>query len=109
VLTDDAVTFPVQAQWLKQQLNRVMFAASDDDGRPVLQYVLWRVAGGDLTLVATDGFRLALVEETDVPSMPDFSTLLPTTTLAGILQLLDGEVAVTINCNLTYIFYYYGG
>ena len=105
--TDDMTSFRVHADWLKPRLSRVMFAALDNDSRPVLTTILWKCGGRDLTLVATDGFRLVMIDEPDAHgtgNIPhgnperDFELLLPTTSLAGILQLLDGEVAITINC-----------
>ena len=40
-------------------LNKVLFAASFDETRPVLTGILFEFSGKNLTLVATDGFRLS--------------------------------------------------
>ena len=42
-----------------QNLNKVVFAASADEGRPVLNGVLFLRNPDELTLVATDGYRLS--------------------------------------------------
>lgn len=105
--TAEMTDFKVHADWLKPRLSRVLFAALNNDSRPVLNTVLWKVTGRDLTLVATDGFRLAIIDEPDafglvdtphVQPKKDFTVLLPTVSLTGILQLLEGEVTVTLNC-----------
>lgn len=46
---------------MRQALFKVGYAVSNDEARPVLMGVLWRI--GENALVATDGFRLSLVEK----------------------------------------------
>lgn len=45
---------------LKEMIQQVAFAASSDDARPVLQGVLLRMEGEEVTLAATDGFRISV-------------------------------------------------
>lgn len=44
----------------REKIERVGIAATRDDSRPVLSGLLWIMAGKDLTLVATDGYRLGI-------------------------------------------------
>lgn len=44
---------------LAQALSRVVFAAAQDEGRPVLTGVLLQIKDGKFSLVATDGYRLS--------------------------------------------------
>ncbi len=57
-LDGDPVELPALA--LEQTINRVARAASRDEARPVLTGVLVSVDGGELTMVATDSYRLAV-------------------------------------------------
>jgi DNA polymerase-3 subunit beta len=54
----DAVQLP--ASPLRDTINRVARAASRDEARPVLTGVLVTVDGGEMTMVATDSYRLAV-------------------------------------------------
>jgi DNA polymerase-3 subunit beta len=71
-LTTPSVEFPIipslgkksdivlNIQDLTSIINQVTFAASQDEGRPVLTGVLLRVKKENLFLVATDGYRLSV-------------------------------------------------
>ena len=48
---------------LSQAVGQVAFAAATDEGRPVLTGVLLQVQKGQLTMVATDGYRLSLKKQ----------------------------------------------
>lgn len=43
----------------KRAVARVAYAASQDEGRPILTGVLCEFSGGNLSMVATDGYRLS--------------------------------------------------
>ena len=44
----------------RQKVDRVCVSAARDDTRPVLTGVLWEIAEGKVSLVATDGYRLSV-------------------------------------------------
>lgn len=54
----EAVSFEMQD--LKKMINQVAFAASTDESRPVLHGVKMTVDGKEMTMAATDGFRIAI-------------------------------------------------
>ena len=54
----NGVTF--KAGELKEMIQQVAFAASTDEARPVLQGVMVSLRDGELTLAATDGFRISV-------------------------------------------------
>jgi DNA polymerase III subunit beta len=90
---------------LKEMIEQVAFAAATDDTRPALSGVLATFSGNQLTLTATDGFRLA-VRSADLEhaSSGDFSVLIPARTLTELAKILpDGdelvEITVTPNRN----------
>jgi len=47
---------------LSEALSRVLPFTSNEDARPILQCVLFRVKDGKLTLVSADGYRLAVLK-----------------------------------------------
>lgn len=77
---------------LKKGLGQVLFAVANDDARPEISGVLFRVKGRELNLVATDSYRLAekriaLTKETN-----ESSVIIPARTMAELLHILsDGE------------------
>ena len=52
-------SWKIPAGDLKRALQKVVFAASNDDARPVLTGVYFHVLSGEATIVATDSYRLA--------------------------------------------------
>lgn len=57
---DASTDLTLGAADVAQLIASVAFAATGDDSRPALSGVLVRAAGGTLTMVAADGFRLAM-------------------------------------------------
>lgn len=60
----EGVAVKPDAQELKDMIGKTIFAVSSDETRPFLRGVLWQIDGGRMTMVATDGFRLAKVVKT---------------------------------------------
>lgn len=90
---------------LKEMIEQVAFAAAADDTRPMLTGVLATFADQELTLVATDGFRMAVRNgKLATPASGDFSVIIPARTLTELARILpEGEdpveIAVTPNRN----------
>ncbi|MFA5025882.1 MAG: DNA polymerase III subunit beta [Candidatus Shapirobacteria bacterium] len=57
---DPKTAFEIDLPVLTQAINQIAFAAATDDSRPVLTAILCTFSNEELTLVATDGFRLSL-------------------------------------------------
>ena len=57
---DSKTAFEIDLPILTQAINQIAFAAATDDSRPILTAILCTFTSRDLTLVATDGFRLSL-------------------------------------------------
>ncbi len=88
----------VAASQLRRGLNRVIFAAATDETHPVLMGVLAEFEGERVTLVAGDGFRIA-VERVPLlaPINHPFSVIIPARALAELMRILSGtDEAVTI-------------
>jgi DNA polymerase-3 subunit beta len=82
-------TFTLEQGELATMLSNVSYAQSTDETRYILNGVYFNFKDGKLTLVATDGRRLALVgKEISVPSGSAGAIILPAKTVAELLRLL---------------------
>ena len=88
---DFGPAFSVPQKTLKGLINQVHFAMAVHDIRYYLNGILFVAEGKTLTLVATDGHRLALAQgETDT-EMPKQEVILPRKTVLELMRLLkDG-------------------
>lgn len=84
---------------LKSMISRVIFAVSDNESRPIHTGALFEVEGEQLTMVAVDGYRLALRREKIVrASAPAFSFVVPGAALNEVDKICadsDEEVKIT--------------
>jgi DNA polymerase-3 subunit beta len=82
---------------LRKALAKVAYATSEDETRHVLNGILLSVREGTLTVVATDGRRLALVERhLSGAGVPDGDVILPAKLVAELQHVLEGEGDVTV-------------
>ena len=78
---------------LQEAIELCLFAAARESTRYALNGVLWEVDGKKLTLVATDGRRLAKVAATlqaATGTIPDGRAIVPAKTM-GLLDRVDGD------------------
>lgn len=96
---DEGYRLTVTQGALRSMISRVIFAVSDNESRPIHTGALFEVAGGALTMVAVDGYRLALRREKIVrSSSPSFSFVVPGAALSEVDKICadsDAEVTVT--------------
>lgn len=82
---------------LRDMLKRTAYAVSNDETRYVLNGVYMSFKGDKLTVVATDGRRLALIEhEIEVPKGGETEFILPTKAVAELQRLLADKGDVTL-------------
>ena len=87
----------VPAAELKSLIQRVVFAASEDESRPVLTGVLLVIDGQTLTLAAADGFRLSEGKITlDQPSGLSLRCIIPARALAELARVTGDAQTVEI-------------
>jgi DNA polymerase-3 subunit beta len=85
---------------LSEMLKNVAYAQSADETRYILNGVYFNFKDGRLTLVATDGRRLALTsKEMEVPAANAGAIILPAKTVSELARLLDKGEKVKINFN----------
>lgn len=79
----------------KDMIRKVLFAVSTDENRPIYTGALLKVEDNILTLVALDGFRLALKKYLNDKDINNFKAIIPGKVLSEILKILvdnDDEV-----------------
>jgi DNA polymerase-3 subunit beta len=84
---------------LRDTINRVARAASRDEARPVLTGVLVIVEGDEMTMVATDSYRLAVKRTKLEASIPErVEANIPARALRELARLIEagGEEAVHV-------------
>ena len=85
---------------LAAMLKSVAYAQSTDETRYILNGVYFNVKDGKLSLVATDGRRLALMaKEMEIPEESSGAIILPAKTVGELTRLLDKGARVKINFN----------
>jgi DNA polymerase-3 subunit beta len=86
----------------KSLLRKTSFAISTDETRFVLNGILLSLKEHNVTMVATDGRRLALAyEEVDVPASSQGECIVPTKAINELNRLLQakGDIEVKIGAN----------
>ncbi len=95
----DAKEFKFEQRVLKECLRKTSYAISTDEMRFVLNGILCSFKENKLTMVATDGRRLAMAEqELEFPQSNECDIIIPTKAVNEIQRLLgdEGEVILRV-------------
>lgn len=77
---------------LREMIHHVVFAAATDDARPILTGVLAKIEGGEMTLAAADGFRLAVrTAHLSAPTGEPISAIIPARALAELARVAGDQ------------------
>ena len=88
----DACKYSLPKQTFREMLRKVSYAASQDDTRRTLKGVLLSFKNSKLTMVATDGRRLALVEnEVEFPKSDEKDIVLPSKAVSELQRSMDDD------------------
>jgi DNA polymerase III subunit beta len=96
---EDAKTVTIPQKALLDGLRKTSYAISTDETRYVLNGVLFSFKDNKLTLVATDGRRLAMLDiELEFPRSHETDIIVPTKAVTELQRLLtaEGEVKVSV-------------
>jgi DNA polymerase III subunit beta len=108
VSLEDPSSTLVPAEVLSTAISKTIFAAGNDDLRPVMSGVFFQFSPQGLTFVATDAHKLVKYARTDVSAnqVADFiMPKKPLTILKGILATSNAEVTIEYNdSNATFSF-----
>src|ERR1700749_4968771 len=100
---DDAKEFTIGQKELRDGLKKTSYAISTDETRYVLNGILFSFKENKLTLVATDGRRLALFDsDLEFPRSHEPEFIVPTKAVTELQRSLgdDGETLISVAENL---------
>ena len=83
----------LEADVLKSMINQVAFAAATDDARPMLTGVLTTFDGSQVSMAATDGFRLA-VRAAHIPGYVEekIAIIIPSRALSDVARVINDDL-----------------
>lgn len=101
--------FEIDAAELSAMINTTLYAVSSDDKKPAHTGELFAIAPGELTVVALDGFRLAITKHPIVTDR-EISIVVPAKTSAEVARLMgeSGE-SIKVDANRRYVVFSGGG
>lgn len=102
---DHTTTMPCSK--LAEMLNKTLYAVSQDEKKPAHTGELFVIEPGKLTVVALDGYRLAIVNR-EVECSRDIRIIIPAKTLQELIKLMgeDENDTVTIDANRRYVVFH---
>jgi DNA polymerase-3 subunit beta len=82
----------IDERTLKSMITQTIFAVSDNESRPVYTGAMFEIEGEDVTIIAVDGYRLALRRESaQVPARASHSFIVPGAALSEVEKIITGE------------------
>ena len=96
-------TLCLKAGTLRDMIEKTLYAVSQDDKKPAHTGELFVIEPGSLTIVALDGYRLAIIQR-DVECTRDIRIIIPAKTLQELLKIMGGaDDDVKIDANRRYV------
>ena len=102
VVLEDPSTTAVPAEVLASAINKTLFAAGNDDLRPVMSGVFFQFTTDGLIFVATDAHKLVKYSRADVKADENTEFIMPKkplTILKSVLGATEEEVFISYNKN----------
>ena len=98
---DQGISVQIDANALRQSINRVAFAAATEDSRPVLTGVNTEIEESTLTMAAADGFRLSVDKMALSAAVEEKVTvIIPARALQEVNRLIgEGQEPVVLTVN----------
>jgi DNA polymerase III subunit beta len=95
--SQDVVGFPQPL--LRDMIGKTAFAVSHDESRYALTGLLFSVTSSDVSMVATDGHRLAVVKKPHSLEFGDqpVEVIIPLKAITEVKKLCDGEDFIAVN------------
>lgn len=96
----------IKEQTLRSMIDQTIFAVSTDQSRPIHTGTLFSVEENNLTLVAVDGFRLAMRSETIEFGEEPFEFVVPGASLSEVQKICrDTDEKLSINLGTRHIMF----
>jgi len=91
-IAEGKFSYSIDQGVFREMLRKTCYAVSQDETRRVLNGVLMAFKDGKLTMVATDGRRLSLVEqEIEFPAEAEIEMILPVKAVSELMRVLGSE------------------
>ena len=96
-------TMTIPCSMMREMIEKTIYAVAQDDKKPAHTGELFVIEPGSLTIVALDGYRLAILQR-DVECTRDIRIIIPAKTLQELLKIMGGpEDPVKIDANRRYV------
>ena len=96
-------TMTMKCGVIREMIEKTIYAVSQDDKKPAHTGELFAIEPDKLTVVALDGYRLAIIEK-PVKAAKDISIIIPAKTLAEAIKLFtDDDEVVHIAANRRFV------
>ncbi len=102
---EETTSIELQGEVLSEAINKTIFAAGNDELRPVMSGVFCELTPDDVTFVATDAHKLVRYRRTDTKAEQSASFILPKKPLNQLKNILGDGISVQIDYNQTNIFF----
>lgn len=107
---DKAVQYSIDQARLRKMLKMTSYAASSDETRHVLNGALMSFKGGQLAVVATDGRRLAMMEQdVDLPKDAGNEMVIPIKTVNELIRTMGDGGPVKIKATANQVAFEFSG
>ncbi len=101
-------SFSFHSELLDNMVRMTRFAAAKDENNPVYTGILWELSEGCVTMVAMDGWRLAIRQEA-ITNAIEAKFIVPEKTLSEVLRLLPGgDTPITVQVSFQHILFQIG-
>ena len=106
-IVEEKDSFEIEESVLKKMISQTNFAVSDNDSRPIHTGALFEKVGDNLTIVAVDGYRLALRKEALKESGDkDLNFVVPGSALGEVERILsDNDKNIVIYLGAKHIMF----
>ncbi len=103
----DLSSISINSEFLRNGLIKTIYAASNDDMRPIMTGVLMELYTDSINFVATDAHKLVRYSRTDVHAEAETSIVLPKKPMQHLKGILPADVQVKIEYNQQNVFFTY--
>ena len=101
----DVPLHEIDSALLLDTIQRVSRAASRDESRPVLTGILVRFEGTQLTMAATDSYRMAVKETELAAPGPELEAIIPARALDELTRIAVGTEKVQLGVNENHVIF----
>lgn len=96
---EDGALCDIPQELLKNMIKQTVFAISQDQTKPILMGELLEIQDGNISLVAIDGYRLAVRTSNFENPIQNVKVIIPGKTLIDVNSLLTSEESIGLGFN----------